>query len=86
MGEHGIDLAREMLSLKEAIQKDKERYAQLQGEHKSLQARLKEDFGVMSIKEGEKRVQKLEKDVDKINELMEEKLKEARGLLGEEGV
>lgn len=84
MGEHGIDLAREMLSLKEAIQNGKERYAKLQGEYESLTARLNEDFAVKSIKAGEELVMKMEQGVGKINKLMESKIKEVQEMLGEE--
>ena len=57
--------SQELLQMKEQIdQADKQR-SQLQGQLKELLSRLKKDYGCSSGKEGDKKLEKMQADLDK---------------------
>ena len=57
--------SQELLQMKEQIdQADKQR-SQLQGQVKELLSRLKKDFGCSSAKEGDKKLEKMQADLDR---------------------
>jgi len=64
-------LARRLLQIKEKLEQEKARRAELQGELKSLLHQLESEFGVSSLEEAE---QLLEQDQKALQE-MEEKLR-----------
>ena len=83
MGQPGNDLAlgKRLIELRETLDKKKEQQAQLHGELKSLLTRLKDDFGVGSLEEGEKKMDKLEQNLDKLSKLLQEKVIDVSSLL-----
>lgn len=61
-----IDLGEKFLALKRKLEKQKEQRAELQGELKSLMSQLEQEFGVKTIPQAEKKQEKLEKELERL--------------------
>ncbi len=83
---NGKRLAQKLLDLKERIEKEKSRRAELQGEIKSLYKQLKQDYSVESVEEAQDMLDEMETRLETIEEDIRTKIQEAEGLLdqGEE--
>lgn len=83
---NGKRLAQKLLDLKERIEKEKSRRAELQGEIKSLYKQLKQDYSVESVEEAQDMLDEMETRLETIEEDVRTKIQEAEGLLdqGEE--
>lgn len=68
------DLTKELLSLKQQIEADKEKKARLEGRLASLMDRLKSEFGCSSIKEAEKKLSGLQKEIEQLTSSIQEKV------------
>ena len=68
------DLTKELLTLKQQIEADKEKKARLEGRLASLMDRLKSEFGCSSVKEAEKKLAVLNKDIEQLTESIQEKV------------
>lgn len=68
------DLTKELLSLKQQIEADKEKKARLEGRLASLMDRLKSEFGCSSIKEAEKKLMGLQKEIEQLTGTIQEKV------------
>jgi uncharacterized membrane-anchored protein YhcB (DUF1043 family) len=73
------DIQSELSRLKEIIDNAKNNMATLSGRKMELLKQLKKDFKVSSVEEGKKEIQKLNKQLDEVNQAIEKeysKLKE----------
>lgn len=73
------DIQTELSRLKEIIDNAKNNMATLSGRKIELLKQMKKDFNVSSIEEGKKEIQKLDKKLTEINQMVEKeynKLKE----------
>jgi predicted nucleic acid-binding Zn-ribbon protein len=68
------DLTKELLALKQQIEGDKEKKARLEGRLASLLDRLKSEFGCSSIKEAEKKLAGLQKEIEQLSGSIQEKV------------
>ena len=57
--------AEELLQMKGQIEKADRKKSELQGQLKELMSRLKKEFGCSSVKEGDKKLEKLKDDLEK---------------------
>ena len=57
--------AQELLQMKGQIEKADRKKSELQGQLKELMSRLKKEFGCSSVKEGDKKLEKLKDDLEK---------------------
>jgi predicted transcriptional regulator len=78
--------ANELLDIKDQIEKADKRKSELQGQIKELLSRLKKDHGCSSGKEGDKKLEKMQLDLDKMQAKfdkgtadLQEKMEEADG-------
>ena len=74
MAEDAAALANQLLSLKRQIEVDKEKKARLEGQLASLMDRLKKEFDCGTIEEAQKKVSKLNKDIERLTKLVKEKI------------
>ena len=74
MAEDAAVLANQLLSLKRQIEVDKEKKARLEGQLASLMDRLKKEFDCGTIEEAQKKVSKLNKDIERLTKLVKEKI------------
>jgi phage shock protein A len=78
---------KELTKLKEQIEEAKTKKAEAQGELNSLMARLKDEFGCKTLKSGEDLLDKMEEEINGLEETIEDgivellKNKELHGLL-----
>ena len=73
------DIQSELSRLKEIIDNAKNNMATLSGRKMELLKQLKKDFKVSSVEEGKKEIQKLDKQLNEVNQAIEKeysKLKE----------
>ena len=73
------DIQAELSRLKEIIDNAKNNMATLSGRKMELLKQLKKDFKVSSVEEGKKEIQKLDKQLNEVNQAIEKeynKLKE----------
>jgi phosphate starvation-inducible protein PhoH len=73
------DIQSELSRLKEIIDNAKNNMATLSGRKMELLKQLKKDFKVSSVEEGKKEIQKLDKQLNEVNQAIEkeyQKLKE----------
>ncbi len=73
------DIQSELSRLKEIIDNAKNNMATLSGRKMELLKQLKKDFKVSSVEEGKKEIQKLDKQLNEVNQTIEKeynKLKE----------
>ncbi len=82
MAKHGMKLAQELIDLKSKIEREKVRRAELKGELKSTKARLKEDFGVDSLKAGEDLLAKMAEDRKILTAQREDGIIEVKEMMG----
>lgn len=66
----------ELMSLKKDIEKTKTELSELKGENKALLKQLKDEHSCASVKEAEKKIQKLQDEIDELSLTIEEKTKE----------
>ena len=74
MAEDAAELANQLLSLKRQIEVDKEKKARLEGQLASLMDRLKKEFDCETIEEAQKKVSKLNKDIERLTKSVKEKI------------
>lgn len=74
MAEDAAALANQLLSLKRQIEVDKEKKARLEGQLASLMDRLKKEFDCETIEEAQKKVSKLNKDIERLTKSVKEKI------------
>ena len=74
MVEDTAALANQLLSLKRQIEVDKEKKARLEGPLVSLLDRLKKEFDCGTIEEAQKKVLKLNKDIERLMKSVKEKI------------
>ena len=74
MAEDAAALANQLLSLKRQIEVDKEKKARLEGQLASLMDRLKKEFNCETIEEAQKKVSKLNKDIERLTKSVKEKI------------
>lgn len=74
MAEDAAALANQLLSLKRQIEVDKEKKARLEGQLASLMDRLKKEFNCETIEEAQKKVSKLNKDIERLMKSVKEKI------------
>lgn len=73
--------------LRKRLERLKKEFSELEGEEKGLLKRLDEEFGIKTIIQGEKEIEKLESEIEDEEEKLEiliEKLKEKLDLENEE--
>ena len=58
----------DLLDLKEKIDQAKEKSSELKGQLKGLTKELSDDWGCTNIEQAEKKVKKMETDINKLNE------------------
>jgi predicted transcriptional regulator len=78
------DLGQRLLQLKRQIEEKKESRSQLQGELRSLQKQLFEDFGVKDLEEAEALIDKIDKKVLKMEQEIRQEIEEIERLLEDE--
>lgn len=74
MADDAAALTSQLLNLKRQIEADKEKKARLEGQLTSLMARLKKEFDCETIEAAEKKVSKLNKDIERLTGLVKEKI------------
>ncbi len=77
----GEDLGRRLLDLKEQLEKQKQKRAEMQGELKSMNRRLEKEFGLDSVDAAEKYVEREEVDLQSIQEAISEKIDELEEMM-----
>lgn len=78
------DLGQRMLQLKKQLEEKRESRSQLQGELKSLQKQLFEDFEVKTLEEAEALIAKTEKKLQKMEQEIRQEIEEIERLLEDE--
>jgi predicted transcriptional regulator len=63
--------ANELLDIKDQIEKADKRKSELQGQIKELLSRLKKDHGCSSGKEGDKKLEKMQLDLEKMQDKLD---------------
>jgi type VI protein secretion system component VasK len=63
---------RELLRMKEQVDRAKTQVSELTGHHQYLMTQLKEEYGCSSIQQGNKKVQRLEEELATLDEQLEE--------------
>jgi len=66
----------DLLELKKDIDKAKEEKLQLQGQQKALLTQLKETYECSTLEEAEKRLKKMQKEIDEISATIEQGMEE----------
>lgn len=72
------DIQSELSRLKEIIDNAKNNMATLSGRKMELLKQLKKDFKVSSVEEGKKEIQKLDKQLDEVNQTIEKEYKKLK--------
>jgi len=78
------DLGQRLLQLKRQIEEKKESRSQLQGELRSLQKQLFEDFEVKTLEEAEVLIAKTEKKLQKMEQEIRQEIEEIERMLEDE--
>lgn len=78
------DLGQRLLQLKRQIEEKKESRSQLQGELRSLQKQLFEDFEVKTLEEAEALIAKTEKKLQKMEQEIREEIEAIERMLEDE--
>ena len=66
----------DLLDLKEKIDQAKEKSAELKGQLKGLTKELSDDWGCTTIEQAERKVTKMESDIEKLNTQINEGVEE----------
>ena len=77
------ELGRRLLDLKERIEDQKQKRAEMQGALKSLMQRLKQEFDIESVDQAEEKVKKEEAELRDLETDIREKIEELEELLDE---
>ena len=75
--------ANELLDMKDQIDKADKRKSELQGQIKELLSRLKKDHGCSSGKEGDKKLEKMQADLDKKQKALDKGTADLQGKMEE---
>jgi uncharacterized phage infection (PIP) family protein YhgE len=78
------DLGQRLLQLKKQLEEKRESRSQLQGELKSLQKQLFEDFEVKTLEEAEALIAKTEKKLQKMEQEIREEIEVIERMLEDE--
>lgn len=83
MASNGKDIGRKLLQIRDELEKKKSQRSETQGELKSLMKRLKE-FGVETLEQAEKLIQKQEAELEKMQSTIEEGIEEIEQMMDDE--
>jgi len=75
------DIVKRLADLKAQIEREKAARAELQGELKTLMKQLKEDFGISSLSDADKKIAILERDIDVMEAELEKKVREIERIM-----
>lgn len=81
MASNREDLGEKLLKLKKDAEREKTNRSELEGELKSLKARMKSEFGEDSITKAEKSVEGSNKELSDLNDQLTKKIKDIEALL-----
>lgn len=78
MADDASVLATQLLNLKRQFEVDKEKKARLEGKLASLMDRLQKEFGCKTVQEAEKKLEKLNADIEQLQMSVKEKISDLR--------
>ena len=77
------DLGQRLLEIKRALEEKKSKRSELQGEHKGVMKQLKQEFGVDSLEDAERRIREEEQELQKMEEEIRAQIYEVEELMEE---
>lgn len=85
MAEHISNIGQELLKMKKELEDLKSKRTEVQGELKGLMKRLKEEFNIKTIEEGETEIKVQEDAINELSSELQEQIDEIKGMMKDEG-